>query len=416
MAGKFEETVKHMLVPGMLFQELGFRYVGPVDGHSLPDLLNALEGVRELKGPILVHILTQKGRGYTPAEENPMKWHAASPFEKISGSGKSKAGGLPRYQKVFGAGVTELGRQDPRIVVITAGMPDGTSSELFGAEFPERHFDVGIAEAHGTTFAAGLATQGMRPVVAIYSTFLQRAYDSIVHDVALQNLPVVFCMDRAGIAGEDGPTHHGAFDINYMLAVPGVTVTAPKDGSEMLALLRLALSLDQGPFSIRWPRAAVPAEVPALSEIAPIPYGTWEILREGSAVAILAVGAMVQPALAAASTLARQGISATVANCRFLRPYDRTILEQVLAGHRAVLTVEEGARTNGFGAFLAREIADDPGLSLPSRFGTVGLPDEFIEHGSREALLSRVGLDAVGIARRASELLGEAVRASRESA
>ncbi|MSR23016.1 MAG: 1-deoxy-D-xylulose-5-phosphate synthase [Gemmatimonadetes bacterium] len=416
VAVKVEESVKHMLVPGMLFQELGFRYVGPVDGHNLPGLLDAFEGVRQMKGPILVHVLTQKGRGYGPAEKDPMKWHAASPFEKISGSGKSKAGGLPRYQKVFGVGLTELGRHDPRIVVITAGMPDGTSSEIFGAAFPERHFDVGIAEAHGTTFAAGLATQGIRPVVAIYSTFLQRAYDSIIHDVALQRLPVVFCMDRAGVAGEDGPTHHGAFDINYMLAVPGVTVTAPKDGSEMLALLRLALALDDGPFSIRWPRAAVPSEVPSISEIPELPYGTWEVLREGSQVAILAVGAMVQPAVEAAALLERKGVTATVVNCRFMRPYDRAILSRVLADHDAVLTVEEGARTNGFGAFLAREIADDPDLRFPSRFGTMGLPDQFMEHGPREILLSRVGLDAAGIAKRASELAGEGIRVSRESA
>ena len=416
VAGKLEEGVKHLLVPGMLFEELGFRYVGPVDGHSVGDLLDALQGVREMRGPILVHVLTQKGKGYAPAEENPMKWHAASPFDKISGSGKSKAGGLPRYQKVFGVGVTELGRHDPRIVVITAGMPDGTSSEIFGKAFPERHFDVGIAEAHGTTFAAGLATQGIRPVIAIYSTFLQRAFDSIVHDVALQHLPVVFCMDRAGIAGEDGPTHHGAFDINYMLAVPGMTVTAPKDGSEMLALLRLALSLDDGPFSIRWPRASVPAEVPEISEIPAVGYGSWEVLREGSTLAILSVGAMVQSAIEAAALLARDGISATVVNCRFLRPYDRLVLSGVLRRHEAVLTVEEGARSNGFGAFLAREILDDPDLPFPSSFGTMGLPDRFVEHGPRAVLLSRVGLDPAGIASRARDIVGKQVRASRESA
>jgi 1-deoxy-D-xylulose-5-phosphate synthase len=416
VAGKIEESVKHLLVPGMLFQELGFRYVGPLDGHSLPDLLDAFEGVREMKGPVLVHVLTQKGRGYGPAEENPMKWHAASPFDKISGAGSAKAGGLPRYQKVFGAGLTELGRHDPRIVAITAGMPDGTSTEVFGEAFPERHFDVGIAEAHGTTFAAGLATQGIRPVVAIYSTFLQRAYDSIVHDVALQHLPVVFCMDRAGIAGADGPTHHGTLDISYMLAVPGMTVTAPKDGSEMLALLRLSLSLDDGPFSIRWPRAAVPAEVPVLSEIPDIDYGSWEVLAEGSSAAILAVGAMVSPALEAAARLSREGMSATVVNCRFLRPYDRGVLSRVLDAHDVLLTVEEGVRTNGFGAFLAREILDDPDLAFPSRFGTIGLPDRFIEHGPREGLLSELGLDAAGIARRVADLVGRGVRVSRESA
>jgi 1-deoxy-D-xylulose-5-phosphate synthase len=273
---------------------------------------------------------------------------------------------------------------------------------------------VGIAEGHGVTFAAGLATQGIRPVVAIYSTFLQRAYDSIVHDVALQDLPVVFCMDRAGLAGPDGPTHHGAFDIGYMLTVPGMRVTAPKDGAEMLALLRLGVSQNDGPFSIRWPRASVPAKVPALDQIPPIAPDTWEVLREGSRIAILAVGAMVAPSLEAASTLAKRGISATVVNCRFLKPYDRGLLAELLLKHDAVLTVEEGSRVNGFGAFLSREIQDDPELRSPARFGTLGLPDRFMEHGSREVLLAEVGLDPEGIAKRAAELVG--VQSAAESA
>ncbi len=406
IAGKIEESVKHLFIPGMIFEELGFRYFGPVDGHNLDDLLDTLARVKDLRGPILVHAITQKGRGYGPAEENPFRWHAASPFDKISGSGKKKSGGLPRYQKVFGRGITELGHEDPRIVVITAGMPDGTSSEIFAESFPQRHFDVGIAEGHGTTFAAGLATQGIRPVVAIYSTFLQRAYDSIVHDVALQNLPVVFCMDRAGVAGPDGPTHHGALDIGYMLAVPGMTVTAPKDGAEMLALLRLGLSLEEGPFSIRWPREAVPKEVPPVDEIPGLPLGSWEIMQEGADLAIIAVGTMVSTSLDASLSLAEDGISATVVNCRFLKPYDREVLASVLERHEAVLTVEEGARSNGFGAFLAREISDDPELRFPRSFGTIGIPDRFMEHGSREVLLAEVGLDAAGVAARARRLIG----------
>jgi 1-deoxy-D-xylulose-5-phosphate synthase len=312
--------------------------------------------------------------------------------------------------------VTELGAQDPRIVVITAGMPDGTSSEIFAEKFPERHFDVGIAEGHGVTFAAGLATQGIKPVVAIYSTFLQRAFDSIVHDVALQNLPVVFCMDRAGIAGEDGPTHHGAFDIAYMLAIPGMTVTAPKDGAEMLALLRLGVSLHDGPFSVRWPRATVPTEVPALSEIPALTLPTWEVLREGTDVAILAVGSMVAPAMAAADALATDGVDATVVNCRFLKPYDRQILAATLQRHDAVLIVEEGTVVNGFGAYIAREIADDPDLRTPNRLTTLGLPDHFVAHGSRGALLRELDLDAEGIAGRARGLTKSGPRASLESA
>ncbi len=406
IAGKLEESAKHLFIPGMIFEELGFRYIGPVDGHNLDDLLDTFARVKDLGGPVLVHVLTQKGRGYGPSEDDPFRWHAASPFDKISGAGKKKSGGLPRYQKVFGHGVTELGRQDPRVAVITAGMPDGTSSEIFAEVFPERHFDVGIAEAHGTTFAAGLATQGIRPVVAIYSTFLQRAYDSIVHDVALQKLPVVFCMDRAGVAGPDGPTHHGAFDIGYMLTVPGMTVTAPMDGAEMLALLRLGLSLDDGPFSIRWPREAVPEEVPPVDEIPDIQMGSWEIVQEGSDLAIMAVGTMVHPSVEAAAHLAQEGISATVVNCRFLKPYDREALMSLLESHDAVLTVEEGAKSNGFGAFLAREILDDTDLRFPSRFGTMGIPDRFVEHGAREVLLAEIGLDKAGIAERARTLVG----------
>ena len=415
IGGKIEESAKHLLVPGMIFEELGFRYIGPVDGHNLDDLIDTLERVRALKGPVLVHVLTRKGQGYGPAEADPFRWHAASPFDKISGAGRKKAAGLPRYQKVFGHGIRELGRHDPRIVVITAGMPDGTSSEIFAEAYPARHFDVGIAEAHAVTFAAGLATQGIRPVVAIYSTFLQRGYDSIVHDVALQDLPVIFCMDRAGVAGPDGPTHHGAFDIGYMLTVPGMTVTAPKDGSEMLALLRLGLSIERGPFSIRWPRAAVPREVAPVDEIPAIELGSWEIVREGPDLLILAVGAMVESALEAASILLEDGIRATVVNARFLKPYDRRLLRELLEMHTTVLTVEEGSRVNGFGAFLSREMLDDPELRFPDRCGTMGLPDAFVEHGDRDLLLAKAGLDPASIARRARGLLGEAAVAAARS-
>jgi len=417
VAGKMEGGVKGLLVPGMLFEELGFRYVGPVDGHDMDVLVDTFDRVKGLGGPILVHVLTQKGKGYSPAEENPVKWHAASPFDKISGIGKKKAGGLPRYQKVFGEGITALGREDSRIAVITAAMPGGTSTGVFGGVFPDRFFDVGIAEGHATTFAAGLATQGVRPVVAIYSTFLQRGFDGIVHDVALQELPVVFCLDRAGIAGPDGPTHHGALDISYMLAVPNMTVTAPKDGSEMLGLLRAGVKHEEGPFSIRWPRAAVPHEVPRFAEIAEVPYGRWEVVREGRDLVVLAVGTMVLEAVEAAETLSRQeGIEATVVNCRFLKPYDRGVLARVLSEHDALLTVEEGTVVNGFGAFISREILDDPGLPVPARMETHGIPDRFVEHGSRGELLAEIGLDAAGIAERMRRMVSRDLTASRESA
>ena len=417
MAGRLEESVKHLIVPGLIFEELGFRYIGPVDGHDLDKLVETFSGVRRMRGPILVHVLTKKGKGYTLAEENPFRWHAASPFDKITGHGKKKGGGLPRYQGVFGKGLKELGEQDPRIAVITAAMPDGTSTEIFAEAFPDRFFDVGIAEGHGVTFSAGLATQGVRPIVAIYSTFLQRGYDSIVHDVALQKLPVIFCMDRAGVAGEDGPTHHGTFDINYMLSIPHMTVTAPKDGAELLALVRAGLEHDEGPFSVRWPRDSVPEEVPPVAEIPGVKYGSWEVLREGHGIAILGVGAMVHEAMTAASTLVGKGLYPTVVNCRFLKPYDRDVLEQILESHPVLLTVEEGSVVNGFGAYLGQEIRRiAPERSV--RMECMGIPDHFVEHGARKGLLRDLELDAEGIVARVEAIAAETGLASsaRESA
>jgi 1-deoxy-D-xylulose-5-phosphate synthase len=406
---RVEDSVKHLLVPGMLFEELGFRYVGPVDGHDMDALIDTLERVKRMNGPVLLHAVTQKGKGYSPAEADPVKWHASGPFDKVSGNGPRKVAGLPRYQEVFGIGVTELGRENDRVAVITAGMPGGTSSEVFERAFPTRHFDVGIAEGHAVTFAAGLATRGVRPVVAIYSTFLQRAYDNIVHDVALQGLPVVFCMDRGGIAGEDGPTHHGALDLAYMLSIPGMTVTAPCDGSEMLALLRHGVEEAEGPLSLRYPRDTVPAEVPALSEIPKIRGASWEIVRSGAGadVAVLAVGTMVGMAEKAAKTLAEEaGIEVTVVNCRFLKPYDRECLGRILVEYPCVLTLEEGTVANGFGAFLLREIHDDPGLPVPAIMETHGLPDDYVTHGPRGTLLRDVGLDSAGIQARIRAMIG----------
>lgn len=403
-AYKVDESVKNIFMPGMLFQELGFRYVGPVEGHDLDALVDTLTGVRQMQGPILVHVLTQKGKGFSLAEEDPFKWHAAKPFDKDSGTAKPGGGGLPRYQKVFGEGLVQLGEMDQRVVAITAGMRDGTSTDLFEKAFPDRFFDVGIAEGHGVTFAAGLATEGIRPVVAIYSTFLQRGFDGIIHDVALQNLPVVFAMDRAGVAGADGPTHHGTFDINYMLSVPGMTVTAPKDGSEMLALLRLGVEMESGPLSLRWPRDAVPARVPHISEVPEVEYGSWEILREGAGTAVLAVGTMVLEAEKAAAALAREGIEVTVVNCRFLKPLDRKVLAEVLGRHDRILTVEEGAVTNGFGAYLARELEEMEGGG-EVRIRTLGIPDSFVAHGGRAELLREMDLDAEGIVRHVLALI-----------
>ncbi len=416
LAGRMDEKLKGLFVPGMLFEELGFRYIGPVDGHDLDSLVDTLARVRRLEGPILVHVITQKGKGFSPAEKDAYTWHARPPFDKVSGEVKKGSGGLPRYQKVFGQGLKELGELDPRIVAFTAGMPDGTSTDIFGEAFPDRFFDVGIAEGHAVTAAAGMAAVGgVRPLVCIYSTFLQRAFDSIVHDVALQDLPVVFCMDRAGLAGPDGPTHHGAFDVPYMLLVPGMTVTAPKDGAEMMALVRLGIQHLDGPFSVRWPRDAVPEAVPHVSEIPDVEYGTWEILRRGSDIAFLATGTMVGAASEAAAALASRGIQAEVVNCRFLKPYDRDVLTDIAERHRRIITIEEGALINGFGAYMSRElaaVASEHAIEVRS----LGLPDQFIEHGGREALLADLGLDAEGIATEARRMIGGAVTAAEESA
>lgn len=416
LAIKVEESVKNLLVPGTLFEELGFRYFGPVDGHDLDALLSTLSSVKSMTGPRLVHVVTKKGKGFPLAEQNPVLWHGASPFDKLSGQMAQK-GGLPAYTKVFGQGLLELGARKPEVAVITAAMPSGTGTTGFGETYPERYFDVGIAEGHAVTFAAGLATEGVRPVVAIYSTFLQRAYDSIIHDVALQHLPVVFAMDRAGLVGNDGPTHMGLYDIAYLLAVPEMIVTAPKDGAEMLALLRLGVEQDKGPFSLRYPRDNVPAAVPSLDEIPQVEFGTWEVLRRGSGLAILAVGTMVQPALEAARILAANGIDATVVNCRFLKPVDEATLDWVAERHAAVLTVEEGTIVNGFGALIARLLEERAADEPAPRVDTMGVPDRFIEHATRKEQLEEVGLTPEGIAARGLALAERAeLTAVRETA
>ena len=397
---RWEESVKALLTPGVLFEELGFRYFGPIDGHDIDAMIETFNAVRELGGPRLVHVRTEKGKGF-PAGQSLEKWHALPPDHDPSTGKLRNASSVTTYQKVFGKGLTELGAVDDRVVAITAAMPSGTSTDLFAKAYPSRFFDVGIAEAHAVTFAAGLATQGIRPVVAIYSTFLQRAYDSIIHDVAIQSLPVVFCLDRAGLVGEDGETHMGLYDIAYLLAVPNVTVTAPKDGREMLGLLRTAVGHEGGAFSIRYPRDAAPDSVPAITEIDPVPYGTWEVLRRGSGVAVLAAGTMVRPALDAADVLASEGLQITVVNCRFLKPYDEVTLAAVLANHERVLVVEEGTVINGFGAYISTVIArQDPSI----RVAVHGVPDRIIPAAPRARQLALTGLDAAGIAARVRAL------------
>ncbi len=398
---RWEESMKSLLTPGVLFEELGFRYFGPVDGHDIDALLDTLGAVRDMRTPRLVHVVTQKGKGF-PAGEHVEKWHALPPgHDPATGKQLTQSSSKPAYTAVFGRGLTELGAERPDLIAITAAMPSGTGTGTFARSFPDRFFDVGIAEGHAVTFAAGLATRGIRPVCAIYSTFLQRAYDNIIHDVAIQHLPVIFAMDRAGLVGEDGPTHMGLYDIAYMLAVPGMTVSAPKNATEMLGLLRTALSHERGPFCFRYPRDAAPDEVSHAAEIPPVPYGTWEVLRQGREMAIMAVGTMVLPAVAAAAALASEGLDVTVVNCRFLKPHDEITLAAVVSGHRQLLVVEEGTVVNGFGAFMAAAVQR---MEPSVRVTVAGVPDQFIEQAPRKRQLQLVGLDAEGIARRVRAL------------
>jgi 1-deoxy-D-xylulose-5-phosphate synthase len=399
---KWEESVKTFLTPGVLFEELGFRYFGPIDGHDINGMLDTFQAVAAMKGPRLVHVLTKKGKGFPAGEVSGEKWHALPPgHDPATGAQLKQSTSNPSYQKLFGQALVELGTENKDVVAITAAMPSGTSTDAFAKAHPRRFFDVGIAEGHAVTFAAGLATRGVQPFVAIYSTFLQRAYDNIIHDVAIQSLPVVFCMDRAGLVGEDGETHMGLYDIAYMLAVPQMTVTAPKNGAEMIGLMRTAAAHRTGPFSIRYPRDASPDKPGALSTIEPVRYGTWEVVRRGSDVAILAVGTMVLPSLAAAQTLAAEGLSVTVVNCRFLKPYDEVTLAAVLADHKQILVVEEGTVVNGFGAYMSAVIGR---YDASVRVAVQGVPDRVIHAAPRARQLAMCGLDAVGIANRVRAL------------
>ncbi|HVA56859.1 MAG TPA: 1-deoxy-D-xylulose-5-phosphate synthase [Gemmatimonadaceae bacterium] len=400
---RWEESVKTFLTPGVLFEELGFRYFGPIDGHDIGAMLDTFTAVRNMSGPRLVHVITQKGKGFPAGEHSAgEKWHALPPgYDPSTGKARQASTGNPAYTAVFGRGLAALAQEDPRVVTITAAMPSGTGTSVVAQAVPDRFFDVGIAEGHAVTFAAGLATRGLKPVVAIYSTFLQRGYDNIIHDVAIQSLPVVFCMDRAGLVGEDGETHMGLYDIAYMLAVPNMTVTAPRDGREMLGLLRAGIGHDAGPFCLRYPRATVPDDTPEMAAIEPVPYGTWDVARRGAEVAILAVGTMVGASLAAADALAAEGLNVTVVNCRYLKPYDETTLTAVLTEHRHVLVVEEGTVVNGFGAYMSAVIArHDPAV----RVETLGVPDRIIYAAPRNRQLALCGLTPEGIADRVRAL------------
>jgi len=400
VARKAEEAVKGFITPGLVFEELGFFYVGPVDGHNLDHLIPTLENVNRLKGPVLLHVITKKGKGYTPAEDNPVSYHGTPKFDKTVGvaSGKST---LPAFTKVFGDALVELGERDERVVTVTAAMPTGTGTLAFGERFPDRFFDVGIAEQHAVTFAGGLAAEGKRPVAAIYSTFLQRAYDQVIHDIALQGLPVVFAMDRAGLVGDDGPTHHGAFDVSYLRAVPNLVVMAPRSGQMLRNMLYTALR-HPGPVALRYPRGPVP-QAEDLGGFEPIPTGEAETLVEGTDVTVIALGTMTVAALEAARTLRPQGISVRVVDPRFVKPLDE---DAVLAAARetaGIVTVEENALMGGFGAAVL-ECLETHGVQCPVR--RLGIPDRFIEQGPQATLRTDVGLDADGIAAACRSLAG----------
>ncbi len=406
LAKRVELNLKNLLVPGALFQALGFHYYGPIDGHNLEELLAVLGRLKQVKGPVLLHVLTKKGKGYAPAEGDACYYHGVSPFDAVTGKANgSAAPGLPSYNEVFAEALEEIAEREPRVVAITAAMTDGTGLVRYQKRFPDRFFDVGIAEAHAVCFAAGLATQGIRPVVAIYSTFLQRAFDQIIHDVGIQNLPVVFCLDRAGLVGPDGPTHHGVFDLSYLRAVPNFIVTAPKDGDEMQDLLATALDQSAHPFTIRYPKTScVHREKEKKRPSRLLPIGSWEVLREGKQVCLLAVGTMVEASWMAADLLREQGIEAGVVNCRFIKPLDRELLRRLRIDFPLLVTLEENVVSGGFGAGV-HEALTEMGLG-GKPLAHCAVPDRFVAHGSRGELLEEVGLTPRRIADRVLEIAG----------
>jgi 1-deoxy-D-xylulose-5-phosphate synthase len=395
LAERLKGSVKYLLVPGILFEELGFRYFGPIDGHNLPVLEDTLRQVGDMAGPILLHVVTQKGKGYAPAEANPDRYHGIGPFDPVTGEPANHGEG-PTYTEVFGRTLLRLGQVDRRIVAVTAAMRDSTGLGPFATAFPDRCFDVGIAEAHAVCFAAGLASRGMRPVVAVYSSFMQRAYDQILHDVGLQRLPVVLAMDRGGIVGEDGSTHHGIYDFGYLRGVPGITVMAPRDGNELQHALYTALRQD-GPSAIRFPRGRL-GQVRLDGELRAIPLGKAEWVRDGtSGPGILAVGNMVQPAVEAARLLERDGLDPSVVDARFVKPLDTAAIEELALRHGSILTVEEHILAGGFGSAVNEHLVDS-GLAAVVRVRCLALPDRPIPHGPASRLREDAGLTAAGIA------------------
>jgi 1-deoxy-D-xylulose-5-phosphate synthase len=405
-ARRTEEYSRSFWTGGTLFEELGFYYVGPIDGHNLDHLLPILKNVRDVQdGPVLVHVVTKKGKGYPPAEAADDKYHGVSAFDVITGAQAKPKSNAPAYTRVFANALVEEARRDARIVGITAAMPDGTGLDRMKAVFPERVFDVGIAEQHAVTFAAGLATEGYRPFCAIYSTFLQRGYDQLVHDVAIQNLPVRFALDRAGLVGADGATHAGAFDIAYLACLPNMTVMAASDEAELVHMVATAAAHDSGPIALRYPRGeGVGVDLPKQGEVLPI--GKGRVVREGSRIAILSLGTRLAEALKAADELAARGLSTTVADARFAKPLDRELILRLAATHKLLITVEEGA-AGGFGAHVLTLLSDAGALEHGLKVRTMTLPDKFQDHDKPDRMYAAAGLDAKGIVAKAIAALGD---------
>lgn len=391
--GRIEGGIKAIITPGALFEALGFRYFGPFNGHNIQQLIKIFEHIKSLNGPILVHVTTQKGKGYKPAEEDSQKLHGVTPFDKITGKSIKTTSSKPSYTKIFGQALVEIAKQNDKVVGITAAMPDGTGLGLLQKELPDRFFDVGIAEQHAVTFAAGLATQGMIPVVAIYSTFLQRAFDQIIHDVALQHLHVVFAIDRGGLVGADGPTHHGAFDLTYLRLVPGMVIMAPKDEAELRDMLFTAIEYKDGPIALRYPRGNA-LGVPINPGFNKIPIGKAEVLREGTDAVILAIGKMVEYANQVAINLEKEDISLEVVNMRFVKPLDENLLFDVLRRFDKVFVMEENTIIGGLGAAILEFAAKN---NISTNIELIGLPDEFVEHGTQEELHRLLRIDPENI-------------------
>ena len=411
-ARKTEEFARGFWAGGTLFEELGFYYVGPIDGHNLDHLLPVLKNVRDAKtGPILVHVVTQKGKGYAPAENAPDKYHGVSKFNIVTGAQTKTPSNAPSYTSVFASSLIEQAHNDPKIVAVNAAMPAGTGLDKFGEIFPTRTYDVGIAEQHAVTFAAGLAAEGLKPFCAIYSTFLQRAYDQIVHDVALQNLPVRFAIDRAGYVGADGPTHAGNYDVAYLGAIPNMVLMAAGDEAELKHMVATASAHDQGPIALRYPRGeGLGVDLPDIGQVLEI--GKGRVLKQGTSIAILSYGARLGECLAAAEQLLALGLSTTVADARFAKPIDKDLLEQLARNHEVLLTVEEGS-IGGFGSHAATYMAQNGLLDGAIRFRPLIMPDRNIEHASQADLYAQAGLDRTGIVAAALNALGNNKEASR---